>query len=343
MRRFKMERLAAGLLVSASALAAACGGENATNGPAVSAAASASAAPPPAPSGGESAPPPDASAPAPAEGAASNPAGPSPEDEEVSADLGEYHRHHHHGGVTLFIAMSLDSLGVAPDQAAKIEKIQGDLFAQIEPAHAAEQKLLNILADGVASGKIDEAKVKSAIEALKAASAGGHDATVKSLNELHAQLTPEQRAALVDKVDAHWEAWKNSNNQDEAAGDETHPAHLDRVAKDLELTPDQVTKIRATFGEGLKKPPLKFDESQVDTHIQEFATAFNSDKFDAKSLKHGHFANQQVAVWGAWRMAHFYEAVGPVLTPEQRVKLSAELKEHAAAKSGILDADKHER
>jgi Spy/CpxP family protein refolding chaperone len=340
MRRFKMERLAAGLLVSAVAFAGACGGENATSSPPVAPTASASAAPPPAPSAAESAPP---AASAPSQNAASTPAAPSPEDEEVSADLGEYHRHHHHGGVTIFIAMSLDSLGVAPDQAAKIEKIQGDLFAQLEPAHAAEQKLLNILADGIASGKIAEPKVKGAIEGLKVASIGAHDATIKSLNELHALLTPEQRAALVDKVDAHWEAWKTSNNQDEAAGDEAHPGHLDRVAKDLDLTPDQVTKIRASFGDGLKKHPLKFDASQVEAHIQEFATAFNSDKFDAKALKHGSFAHQHVAVWGAWRMAHFYEAVGPVLTPEQRAKLSAELKEHAAAKSGILDADKHER
>ena len=341
MRRFKMERLAAGLLVGAGALAGGCGGENATNSPPVAATASASATPPPASSVAESAPPPDASAPAPS--ASSTPAGPSPEDEEVSADLGEYHRHHHQGGVTMFIAMSLDSLGVAPDQAAKIEKIQGDLFAQMEPAHAAEQKLLNLLADGIASGKIDTAKVKGSIEAMKAASIGAHDATIKSLNELHALLTPEQRAALVDKVDAHWESWKIANNQEEAAGDEAHPGHLDRVAKDLDLTPDQVTKIRAAFGEGLKKHPLKFDATQVEAHMQEFATAFNSEKFDAKALKHGPFAHQHVAVWGAWRMAHFYEAVGPVLTPEQRAKLSAELKEHAAAKSGILDADKHER
>jgi Spy/CpxP family protein refolding chaperone len=243
----------------------------------------------------------------------------------------------------MFIAMSLDTLGVAPEQAAKIEKIQGDLFAKMEPAHAAEQKVLNILADGVAAGKIDEAKVKGAIDGVKTASIGVHDAAVQSLNELHAALTPEQRAALADKVEAHWEVWKNSNNQEEAAGDEAHPGHLDRVAKDLNLTPDQVTQVRATFSERVKKHPLQFDASQVETHVQEFGTAFKSDKFDAKALKHGPFAHQHLAVWGAWRMAHFYEVLGPVLSPEQRAKLSAEMKEHAAAKSGILDGDKHER
>lgn len=243
----------------------------------------------------------------------------------------------------MFIAMSLDSLGVAPDQAAKIEKIQSDLFAKMEPAHAAEQKVLTILADGVAAGKIDDAKVKGAIDAVKTASLGVQDAAVQSLNELHAALTPEQRAALADKVEAHWEVWKNSNNQEEAVGDEAHPGHLDLVAKDLNLTPNQVTQVRATFSETVKKHPLKFDASQVETHIQEFGTAFRSDKFDAKALKHGPFAHEHLAVWGAWRMAHFYEAVGPALTPEQRAKLSTEMKEHAAAKSGIFDGDKHER
>jgi Spy/CpxP family protein refolding chaperone len=341
MHPFKVKSLAAGLLVGAGAFAAACGGENATNAPAVTP--SASAAPPPAPSAATSAPAPSASAPAPPASAASAPAAPSPEDEEVSADLSEYHRHHHQGGVTMFIAMSLDSLGVAPDQAVKIEKIQGDLFAKMEPAHAAEQKVLNLLADGIAAGKIDEAKVKGAIDGVKTASIGVHDAAVQSLNELHAALSPEQRAALVDKVEAHWEVWKSSNNQEEAAGNEAHPGHLDRVAKDLGLTADQVTQVRAAFSESVKKHPLKFDASQVDTHLQEFSTAFKSDKFDAKALKHGPFAHQHLAVWGAWRMAHFYEAVGPVLRPEQRAKLSAEMKEHAAAKSGILDGDKHER
>ncbi len=338
MRRFKLEGLAAGILVSAGAFAGACGGETA-NSPAVAATASASAAP----SAATSAPAPSASAPAPAASAPSAPAAPSPEDEDASADLAAYHRHHHHGGVTMFIAMSLDSLGVAPDQAAKIEKIQGDLFAKMEPAREAEQKVLNILADWIAAGKTDEPKVKGAIEGLKKASMGVHDAAAKSLNELHAALTPEQRATLVEKVEAHWEVWKSSNNQDEAAGDEAHPGHLDRVAKDLDLTPDQVTKIRSTFSDSLSKHPLKFDASQVEAHLEEFGKAFESETFDAKLLKHGPFAQQHLAVWGAWRMAHFYEAVGPVLTPEQRAKLSAEMKEHAAAKSGILDGDKHER
>jgi Spy/CpxP family protein refolding chaperone len=337
MRRTHVAWLVRGLLLGASALVG-CAGENATNGPVATATPATTATAAPA----------TTVTAAPAETPAPTPAPPveaasSPEDEASSADLGEHHRHHHHGGVMMFIAMTLDSLGVSPEQQAAVEKIQGDLFAKMEPAHVAEQKVLNVLADGIAAGKINNAKVDVAIGALKVASAGLHKACVESLNQLHAALTPEQRATLVDKVEAHWEVWKTANTQEEKAGDTAHPGHLDLLAKDLNLAPDQVEKIRATFAEKVKNHPLKFDPDQVETYVQEFGTAFKAETFDAKTLQHGPFAHEHLAVWGAKRTAHFYEAVAPLLTPEQRAKLSAQVKEHGGAKSGILDADKHER
>src|SRR5580693_8355726 len=58
-------------------------------------------------------------------------------DDEGAADLSEHHRHHHHGGVTMFIAMSLDSLGISPEQQTVVEKVQADLFAKMAPARVA--------------------------------------------------------------------------------------------------------------------------------------------------------------------------------------------------------------
>jgi hypothetical protein len=59
--------------------------------------------------------------------------------DDVAAGLMEHHRHHHHGGVSLLIAMSLDTLGVSPEEQAAVEKIRTNLHAQMEPARAAEQ------------------------------------------------------------------------------------------------------------------------------------------------------------------------------------------------------------
>ncbi len=110
---------------------AACAGETpqpATPAAAPPVAVTTSAAPP--------APPP---APTPSEADVAS-AGPTPldEDDDATADLKEHHRHHHHGGFAMFIAMSLDSLNVDPDQSAEIVKIQTDMRDKMQPAHDAE-------------------------------------------------------------------------------------------------------------------------------------------------------------------------------------------------------------
>jgi Spy/CpxP family protein refolding chaperone len=156
-----------------------------------------------------------AAAPAPAPAPTSDiaAAGPTPaegDEDESMADVKAHHRHHHHGGFAMFIAMSLDSLGTTPEQDAQIVKIRDDIHAKLMPAHDAEKNVLSVLADGIAAGRIDKAKVDAAIEKLSTASAGVHDAVADSLNQLHAVLTPEQRLALIDKVEAHFKVWHHA-------------------------------------------------------------------------------------------------------------------------------------
>ena len=55
---------------------------------------------------------------------------------------------------------------------------------------------------------------------------------------------------------------------------------------------------------------------------------FTADAFDAKSLPQSG-AHEHMATWGVSRMARFYEALTPVLTPEQRTKVADKLREHA--------------
>src|SRR5450755_1942676 len=146
----------------------------------------------------------------PAASAASVPAA----DDDAMAGLLEHHRYHHHGGVTLFIAMSLDTLGVSPEQRAAVAKIRTDLYARIEPARTAEQNLVATLADELAAASFDTPKVEALVAQVSAAAAAVHDASADALNELHAALTPPQRAALVDKVESHWAVWQNANVQE---------------------------------------------------------------------------------------------------------------------------------
>jgi Spy/CpxP family protein refolding chaperone len=250
-------------------------------------------------------------------------------DDEATLDLKEHHRHHHHGGVPMFIAMSLHSLDVNPEQKAQVEKIQADLFAKIEPSRAADNAVMTLLADGAAAGQIDEAKVDAALDQLRAAASGLHDASADALNQLHAVLTPPQRAALVDKVEAHWAVWKETNEGGEGGKKPNHE-RIEHISKELSLSADQTDKIKASLSAGkLSGPVAKVDPAVIESHIQAFAAAFKSDQFDSKALTQGGPANGNMAAWGATRMAHFVEAVVPTLTPEQRTKFAAHLREHA--------------
>jgi Spy/CpxP family protein refolding chaperone len=288
--------------------------------PSVSAAPVATASPPPAPS----------AVPAVAERAITPPEDTSSqEDGEVASELVEHHRHHHHGGVARFIAMSLDTLGTTPEQRAAIEKIQADLRAKLEPARAAEGKVVVLLADGIASGHIDKGKVDTAIARVGAASAGVHAAAADSMNQLHSVLDPAQRAELVEKVEAHWQVWKEANGAGAEAAMPSERGHLEGLARELSLTADQIDKIRTALKAASADGNQHLDEDKVTSHIGAFGTAFEAASFDAKTLKSGDTVNAHLASWGAMAMAHFYEAVAPVLTPEQRAKLAENVREHA--------------
>ena len=243
---------------------------------------------------------------------------PNDDDDDATAGLIQHHRFHHHGGVSLFITMSLDTLAITPEQRVEVQKIRADLHGRMELARAAEQSLEMTLADGVAAGNFDQPKVDANVAQLTAAGATVHDALADALNRLHAVLTPPQRDALVDKVSAHWAVWQRANAEDH---------HVQLLMADLELTPDQVEKIRAGLVDG-KSP--KLDSREITARVQAFDIAFRAEKFDAHALSNFGAANAQMIGWSASTMVHFVETASPVLNSEQRAKLAVHLREHAS-------------
>jgi Spy/CpxP family protein refolding chaperone len=252
----------------------------------------------------------------------------STSDDDPAAGLKEYHRYHHHGGVTLFVAMSLDTLAVSPEQRAAVTKIALDLHSQLEPARVAEQGLVVTLADGLAAGNLDPAKVDAAMVRVMASAAAVHAATASSLNELHTVLTPPQRAALVDKVEAHWAVWQRANDEETGAGEQSD-GHLAMLIGDVDLSEDQIAKMRAGLGERIKGSP-RLDPQQVAVDLRSFGDAFRSETFDARKLATVSDVNTHVIGWGASHLANFVETALLVLTADQRAQLAQHLREHAA-------------
>jgi Spy/CpxP family protein refolding chaperone len=250
------------------------------------------------------------------------------EDDSASVELHAHHRHHH-GGFVGFVTAAVETIGVTPDQQAGLDKIKADFKAKVEPERAANGAVMNALADGIAAGAIDQAKIDAAVAGVGTAAGQIHAATADALNQLHALLRPEQRAALVDKINAHWGIWKEANAGDQATDNTKPGGHIAHLATEIGLSPDQVTKTQANLS---ALPPASrgpFNPAAAEAHMQAFAAAFVGNTFDAKTLTTSDPANTSVVSWGAGRMVRFYQALTPVLTADQRTKVAAQLREHA--------------
>jgi Spy/CpxP family protein refolding chaperone len=255
------------------------------------------------------------------------------DNDDPSSGVVEHHRYHHHGGVTLFLTMSLDTLGVTEERRAQLGSIRSQLRSALEPARKAEQSLETRLADEVAAGTFDVPGDEAAVAQVVAAATTLQAATADSLNRLHALLTPAERDALIDKVEAHWTIWQRANAEESTlANEEGGP--LSSLTSDLSLTPQEVSKLRARLHErGIGAPGL--DPEEVGRRIHAFGEAFLGATFDARALPGTGDVNARLVGLGAARMAHFVETVSPLLTPEQRTKLSQTLREHASHELAI--------
>ena len=146
---------------------------------------------------------------------------------------------------------------------------------------AANGAMMLALADGVAAGALDQAKLDAALAAVTAAAGSVHGASADALNALHNALTPEQRQALVDKIDAHWSIWKDSNAGDQATDNARPEGHIARLAQEIGLTNEQVDKTRAALA---ALPPASrgpFDPAAAEAHVKAFSAAFVAPQFDA--------------------------------------------------------------
>ena len=216
--------------------------------------------------------------------------------------------------------MSIRDLELSADQKATVEKIHSDLVEKMAPVRAADKELATVLADGVAAGAVDKAKADKAIEKLVAQAQKTREATVDALVRLHAALAPAQRAELIDKLKGHFEKWKAAHGEDES--DDTHQAgHLLALVRDLSLTQDEATKIKAAFKAQMKGAKPDHEHKEVQDHMKAFDAAFKAEKFDPK-LPSSATADKHMAKWGASRRAGFLEAAAPILTPDQRTKLA---------------------
>jgi Spy/CpxP family protein refolding chaperone len=183
---------------------------------------------------------------------------------------------------------------------------------------------------------MDRGKIDATITQLEGSANGMQACSSQALNELHKVLSPAERAALVDKVQAHWEVWQQVNYEPEGT-DEGQRARLAELTRELDLSAEQAKQISAAVNAAFVGMAGKFDPIAANVTLQKLCDAFARESFDARELADS--SDAQVATYGSMRKARFYETVTPLLTPEQRISLAGQLREYASQPSPTASAN----
>jgi Spy/CpxP family protein refolding chaperone len=236
---------------------------------------------------------------------------------------GSEFRHRNHGGTIRLVTVSLTEVPLATDQRTALEALRKRLIGDMQPVRDAASDLAAVLADGVSSGTVDRAKADAASAALHDATLAERDEMARGLQELHDTLAPDQRAMLIDKMQALWTHW-HEDWEGAAAFAEPPPNDMTILSEKLGLTADQVSRIQARFTASMQGVTAEYGPRDVTARAEAFGAAFRADSFNTNTA-----APPSAGTFGATRMTRFFEAFAPELSAAQRDALAQMIREHA--------------
>lgn len=243
-----------------------------------------------------------------------------------------------HGPVRL-VGQALGEVALRPDQRTKLEAIAKEAEARHASVQGARKDLMLAFADQVEKGAIDRAALQPRIDAAKAGEGAVRPQDLAALDQVHAILDKDQRAAFVEALEDEIKgAFKGKHHGKKGKGEAAVGfGHMKQLARDLNLSDAQKDQIKDKL-RALHESREKDGEHgkrggfgkmrQAKQALESFA----NDDFRAASLAAALPAHDDHAA----RMLDAAEAVLPVLTPEQR-KIAAE-KLRAFASRGDVPA-----
>lgn len=247
-----------------------------------------------------------------------------------------------HGPVRI-VGAALGDVALRADQRAKLETILKDAEARHATTSGPRKDLVLAFADQVEKGAIDRAALAPKIDAAKAGGQKVRPEDLAALDQVHAILDKEQRAAFVDALEDHVKgAWRGKRGHGKDGHGDKGAAgmwRMKQMAERLQLTDaqkDQIKEKLKALHAAHDKDGGKGEHGKRGRHgglrqAKQALESFKNDDFKAASL--GEALGGGGADKGAahlTRMVDVAEAVLPVLTPEQRKIAAEELRGFAA-------------
>ena len=258
-------------------------------------------------------------------GVASEPIASSQPNTAVSATLAP--------GAHGMVKVVAEALAVVPLSAAQRTQVES-LAANAEARHgeslAARKDLMLALAAQVEAGRIDRAALAPKINDLAAANAKAQPGDRAAFEQLHALLTPDQRGAFVNALEARFGERKGEMRA-------KHP--LQQWAAELQLSDAQKAEIKAAIHErfhGMAHEHSWGDGGPMGAGHKgaKVLAAFKQDRFVMDEVAPAGDA-LQFGPRRTERLLALAEAAVPVLTPAQRSIAAQKIRDKAESNDPI--------
>jgi hypothetical protein len=226
-------------------------------------------------------------------------------------------------GLPVVFAVSLTEVTLRPDQHAAIDSMTKDLRMDQEPTREAWRQITVDLADEIAAGGVDHAKIDPEIDHLIQGIEANKSSLQDAVARLHATLDPSQRKKLMDVVLARAGSW-----QELAQFDARGPTdRIHKLEDELGLGPDQRAKVEASATEVMRAQAAAAQAKVVEAagHSKKVGAAFAADTFDPQAAGVGKNTGDIARLWVKGWLA-FVDSVVPILTPAQRGKFAEHLR-----------------
>jgi Spy/CpxP family protein refolding chaperone len=233
-----------------------------------------------------------------------------------------------------FFLAALTAIELKPEQTAAVQAIQQDLHKVREVPRAAHERLVEDLADGVSSNKLDESKIGMDIGALREAVVATAPALQEAMNRLHKVLDVEQRKKVVAAVRERAKAARQGEATGMGSG--LRAEYVKTLAEDLAVSPEQQKSLDKKLDAQFKTQASAIKEklSALGTQLNLLSDSFLSDKFDPKTSGVGAYGPDLIVVLAKHRL-EFVKTLMSVLKPEQCKVLAKKIR----ARIGAPDAD----
>ncbi|MBX3191969.1 MAG: Spy/CpxP family protein refolding chaperone [Labilithrix sp.] len=213
----------------------------------------------------------------------------------------------------LSIDVGLSSVALEVRQRRALETIHAQLDAATEPVRRTERQLMGSLADAAAANKVDVEALRAQVRAIMTVAAQSGQRVERALDELHAMLTPEQRALVRGRYSQRWAS---------APTTAEWAPRLGNVLEPLGASREQIESARARLQAARPAPPLTEEDH---AHHRVMMNAFHGDTFDAHALGVGD-AYVRATLAAAEQTIAVVAAVVPDLTTEQRLRFAQMLR-----------------